>query len=69
MRTAEATPPVPFEGLVATFQDTLQRRVLNGVSPQFLLVVLALWYSRAAFGRCYSGATCHTAGENSLEAV
>ena len=23
-------------------------------------MVLALWYSRAASGRCYSGATCHT---------
>ena len=30
-------------------------------------MVLALWYSRAAFGRCYSGATCHTAGEKNLK--
>src|SRR5471032_2970563 len=30
-------------------------------------MVLALWYSRAAFGRCYSGATCHTAGESNLK--
>src|SRR5476649_1178410 len=30
-------------------------------------MVLALWYSRAAFGRCYSGATCHTAGERNLK--
>ncbi|TMD30721.1 MAG: Flp pilus assembly protein CpaB [Chloroflexi bacterium] len=37
------------------------------VSRQFFLTVLALWYSRAAFGRCYSGATCHTAGENTLK--
>ena len=34
-------------------------------------MVLAHWYSRAAFGRCYSGATCHTSrlGENQLEAL
>ena len=33
-------------------------------------MVLALWYSRAAFGRCYSGATCHKGlGETKLEAL
>src|ERR1017187_4699025 len=30
-------------------------------------MVLALSYSRATFGRCYSGATCHTVGESSLK--
>jgi pilus assembly protein CpaB len=37
------------------------------ISGHFLLMVLGLWYSRAAFGRCYSGATCHTAGEKNLK--
>ena len=31
-------------------------------------MVLALWYSRAALERCYSGATCHTSREIQLEA-
>ena len=31
----------------------------DGFLP-ILPMVLALWYSRAAFRRCYSGATCHT---------
>ena len=38
-------------------------------SGQFLLMVLALWYSRAPFARCYSGATCHTAGESGFEEI
>ena len=35
----------------------LAPRTRSSVSYQ---MVLALWYSRAASGRCYSGATCHT---------
>jgi hypothetical protein len=41
----------------------------RSISGQILLIVLALWYSRAALGRCYSGAACHTAtGRENLEA-
>ena len=28
---------------------------------QILLIVMALWYSRAALARCYIGAACHMA--------
>ena len=40
---------------------TLRRTLRHARNPaNFLPRVLAHWYSRAAFWRCYSGATCHT---------
>ena len=43
----------------------------RGESCCFLPRVLAHWYSRAAFCRCYSGATCHTSrlGRPDFEAL
>ena len=56
-RTAASASAWPMSLDSRTLHATLRHARVLAVSYQR---VLALWYSRAALGRCYSGATCHT---------